>query len=80
MIELTLAVLKKGGVISGLDLYSGAAAHYNRQGYRVGKAGFSVTNTAVHNIYASLGARFTEPREVWMYHHSGVSSESVPGI
>ena len=70
MIDLTLAVLKKGGVISGLDLYSSGAAHYARQGYKLGKAGFSVTNTAVHNIYASMGARFTEPREVWIYHHS----------
>jgi len=70
VLDLTLAVLKCDAVISGLDFYSGATAYYCSQGYRIGRAGFSLRNTAVHNIFASIGARFTEPREVWFYHYS----------
>ena len=66
-LELTLAMLSAGSKSSGFDLYSAAISAYAGKGFRLGFAGFSVTNTAVHNIYAALGARFLEPRECWMW-------------
>jgi hypothetical protein len=66
-IDLTLAMLSSDSSSSGFDLYSRALAEYNRAGFRLGSASFSVRNTPVHNIYASLGARFLEPRECWMW-------------
>jgi hypothetical protein len=66
-LELTLAMLSTESVMSGFDLYSVAIATYAEQGFRLGFASFSLTNIAVHNIYANLGARFLEPEECWMW-------------
>jgi hypothetical protein len=66
-LRLALAMLSKEAVMSGFDLYSAAVAAYAAQGFRIGFASFSLTNAAVHNIYAKLGARFLEPRECWMW-------------
>jgi len=69
-LELTLAMLSSESAMSGFDLYSIAIAAYSAQGFRVGFAGFSLTNSAVHNIYANLGARFLEPKECWIWLNS----------
>jgi hypothetical protein len=69
-LELTLAMLSSESAISGFDLYSVAIAAYSARGFRLGFAGFSVTNSAVLNIYANLGARFLEPRECWIWLNS----------
>jgi hypothetical protein len=66
-LELALAMLSSESAISGFDLYSVAIAAYSARGFRLGFASFSVTNTAVHNIYANLGARFLEPKECWLW-------------
>ncbi len=66
---LTLAMLSADSNTSGFDLYSRAASEYARRGFRLGTASFSIQNSPVHNIYSALGARFTEPRECWMWIH-----------
>ncbi len=66
-VNLALAMLAANAVISGYDLYARAAREFAGAGFSVGHASFSVGNTAVHNIYANLGARFVEPREYWMW-------------
>ncbi len=66
-IDLTLAMLSSTASASGFDVYSRAFAEYARMGFRLGSASFSVRNSPVHNIYSSLGARFLEPRECWMW-------------
>ncbi len=67
-LELTLAMLRRGAEITGHHLYHKALLAYGARGERVGAAAFSVTNTAVHNVYASLGARFLEPEACWLWH------------
>jgi hypothetical protein len=67
MINLTLAMLAAEAVTSGYDVYARAATEFAGLGFNLGWASFSVSNTAVQNIYASLGARFVEPREYWMW-------------
>lgn len=62
-LHLTLAMLARGATISGHALYQRALLAYAERGHRLGRAEFSATNTAVHNIYAALGARFLLPRE-----------------
>jgi hypothetical protein len=66
-INLTLAMLNATATASGFDLYARALAEYFRMGFRLGAASFSVRNSPVLNIYSSLGARFLEPRECWMW-------------
>lgn len=60
-LNLTLAVLNPAASVTGLHLYHKALLAYAGRGERVGHASFSVTNTAVLNIYTSLGARFLTP-------------------
>ncbi len=66
-VNLALAMLAAEAVTSGYDVYARAATEFAGLGFSVGWASFSVSNTAVQNIYASLGARFVEPREYWMW-------------
>jgi hypothetical protein len=66
-LELTLAMLSAGAKISGYDLYAHACAHFADCGHRLGNASFSVRNSSVLNIYSRLGARFLEPREIWIW-------------
>lgn len=65
--HLTLAALHRKAQISGMLLYQVALGEYVRLGQRVGGARFSATNTAVHNIYAKLGARFMAPSGCWLW-------------
>jgi hypothetical protein len=64
-LNLTLAMLKSGAQISGHLLFQKAMDEFARRGARIGEASFSVTNTPVMNIYASLGARFLSTRGFW---------------
>lgn len=66
-LELTLAMLKREASISGHLLYHRALMAYAERGARVGYAAFSVSNTPVLNIYASLGARFLAPVSSWLW-------------
>jgi hypothetical protein len=66
-VNLALAMLAAEAVTSGYDVYARAATEFAGLGFHIGWASFSVSNTAVQNIYASLGARFVEPREYWMW-------------
>ena len=66
-IELDLAMLHKDAKISGMYLYQKSLLAYAGLGAKVGSATFSVTNSAVHNIYAQLNARFTDPLWCWMW-------------
>jgi hypothetical protein len=67
MVNLTLAMLAVEAVTSGYDVYARAATEFAGLGFSIGWASFSVSNSAIQNIYASLGARFVEPREYWMW-------------
>jgi len=64
-LNLTLAMLKSDAQISGHLLFQKAMSEFARRGARIGEASFSVTNTPVMNIYASLGARFLSVRGYW---------------
>lgn len=66
-LNLELAMLHRSATISGALLYQKALVEYARLGARVGYARFSVTNTAVLNIYAQLGARFLPPVGTWLW-------------
>lgn len=66
-LNLTLAMLSADANISGYHLYSRAVAHFADCGQRLGHASFSVRNSSVLNIYSRLGARFLEPREIWIW-------------
>lgn len=65
-LRLTLAALHKDATISGHLVYQKALHVYAAQGFRVGHAAFSVTNTAVLNIYSRLGAHFLAPEGRWL--------------
>jgi hypothetical protein len=65
-LDLTLAMLSADATISGMLLYQKACSVFAERGHRLGKASFSVTNTAVHNMYAAMGARFTQPQGIWL--------------
>jgi hypothetical protein len=60
-------MLAKDAVVSGMLLYHKACLEFAQRGHRLGEASFSVTNTAVHNIYAMLGARFLAPVGQWLW-------------
>jgi len=66
-LNLTLAMAHRAARISGFLLYEKGLNAYAAQGHRIGWASFSVTNTAVHNIYAKLGARFIAPAGIWLW-------------
>lgn len=66
-LNLTLAAAHRNARVSGFLLYEKSLAAYAARGHHVGFASFSVMNTAVHNIYAKLGARFTAPTGVWLW-------------
>ncbi len=66
-LELTLAMLAKDARISGQLLYHRALRAFGEGGARMGYASFSVTNTAVLNIYAALGARFIASQGAWLW-------------
>ena len=66
-LELALAMTTADEVLPGATLYRVALAAYARSGFRIGHAGFGVRNRSVHNIYAALGARFTGPRDAWLW-------------
>ena len=66
-LQLTLAMLSNTAEVSGMLLYQQACIAYAGRGHRLGGASFSVKNTAVHNIYAALGARFIPPGGNWLW-------------
>ncbi len=66
-LNLTLAMLRRHARISGFLLYDQALRAYASRGHRIGWASFSVTNTAVLNIYARLGAHFVGPTGIWLW-------------
>lgn len=66
-LNLTIAMLHREARIPGFVLYERALQAYAARGHRMGWASFSVLNTAVLNIYARLGARFTAPTGVWLW-------------
>ncbi|MBK8481471.1 MAG: hypothetical protein IPL40_09895 [Proteobacteria bacterium] len=70
-IDLTLAMLSREATVSGYLLYQLALASYAERGARIGAASFQASNTAVHNIYASLGARFVRPTGCWFWVRGG---------
>jgi len=75
-LDLALAMLSNTAEISGMLLYQQACIAYALRGHRLGSASFSVTNTAVHNIYTTLGARFMSPSGNWLWlsQAAGISS------
>lgn len=66
-LHLELAMLHRDARISGIYLYRRALVAYAALGARVGLARFSVENTPVLNIYASLGAQFLPPIGIWLW-------------
>jgi hypothetical protein len=66
-LNLMLAVAHRRARVSGFLLYEKSLAAYGVKGHRIGFASFSVMNTAVLNIYAKLGARFTPPSGNWLW-------------
>jgi hypothetical protein len=66
-LNLTLAMMRSGARISGHLLYQRACLAYAARGHRLGWASFSASNSAVLNIYASLGARFTGTEHFWLW-------------
>jgi len=66
-LHLELAMLHRDARISGVYLYRRALVAYAALGARVGLARFSVENTPVLNIYASLGAQFLPPIGIWLW-------------
>jgi hypothetical protein len=66
-VTLTLAMLAPDAAASGQHLYQRCLREFAARGGVIGHAAFSVRNTAVLNIYASLRAHFTTPTGVWMW-------------
>jgi hypothetical protein len=66
-VNLALGVRSQDARVSGHTLYQAALRHLGEMGYRLGWASFSIANTAVHNIYAQLGAHFTAPTGIWLW-------------
>jgi len=65
-LNLALAMNHRDARISGFLVYQKGLSAYAARGYRIGGASFSVTNTAVHNIYCRLGAQFVAPTGIWL--------------
>ena len=70
-LNLALAMLSSTAEVSGMLLYQQALVAYAKRGHRLGGASFSVTNTPVHNIYATLDARFLAPKGHWLWTAEG---------
>jgi hypothetical protein len=70
-LRLALAMSHHDAKVSGMHVFQKAILGYRDAGHRVGYASFSVTNQAVHNIYAKLGARFTEPEYCYLWQMPG---------
>jgi hypothetical protein len=66
-VNLALGVLRSDAKVSGFSVYQNVLRRLASMGYEVGHASFSVSNTAVHNIYAQLGARFVRPVGIWLW-------------
>jgi hypothetical protein len=65
-LHLALAGLYRDATVSGALVYGAALHAYAARGARSGWAAFSARNHAVHNVYASLGARFVSATEIWI--------------
>jgi len=72
-LNLALAMLHRDAHFSGQQIYHKALLEYASRGERAGGASFDIRNTAVHNIYSSLGARFLQPRGIWLWLSSVLS-------
>lgn len=66
-LHLALAMLHRDARVSGTYLFQAAMVAYAKRGAQVGHARFSASNTAVHNIYARLGAIFGQPLGYWLW-------------
>lgn len=66
-VNLALGVLRREACVSGCVAYQAALRRFGAMGYRTGWASFSAANTAVHNIYAQLGARFLRNTGIWLW-------------
>jgi hypothetical protein len=66
-LHLALAMAHRDARVSGMYVYHKALLAYARRGARIGHAGFSICNVAVHNIYARLGATFVQPVGCWLW-------------
>jgi hypothetical protein len=66
-LNLSLAMQHRDSRISGALIYQRALLAFAARGARQGWASFSVSNTAVMNIYANLGARFLAPVGNWIW-------------
>lgn len=66
-LNLTLAMSARDANISGIYVYQKAFRAYADRGHVLGWASFSIMNTAVHNIYASVGAHFLPPWGNWLW-------------
>jgi hypothetical protein len=66
-LALTLAMLAADATASGHHVYQRCLRDFARRGGTVGIAAFSIRNTPVLNIYASLAARFTTTTGVWIW-------------
>jgi hypothetical protein len=70
-LHLELAMLHREATISGAYLYRKSLLAYAALGAQIGTARFSVENTAVLNIYASMGAQFLAPFGIWLWTRRG---------
>jgi hypothetical protein len=70
-LHLDLAMLHRDATISGAYLYRKSLLAYAALGAQIGTARFSVENTAVMNIYASMGAQFLAPVGIWLWTRRG---------
>src|SRR5262249_50341045 len=69
MADIRLAAVERGAAgIAGPELFRGALHDLASRGAMQATARFSAANSAVLNIYASLGFRFDEPENVFHWH------------
>lgn len=66
--EIVLAAVETKFRLAGcaVSLYHGVAQIYKEFGYRVLTGTISCRNTAVMNLYSSLGATFSNPRDIYL--------------
>lgn len=77
-LNLALSMLSNTAEVSGMLLYQQAFVAYAERGHRLGNASFSVTNTPVHNIYATLDARFMPPGGNWLWISEATDNSTRP--
>jgi hypothetical protein len=70
-LNLTLGMLSRNATVSGLLVFLKSYRAFATRGHRMGWASFSVNNTPVHNIYASVGAHFIRPVGHWLWMRDG---------